>query len=286
MPQDALTQFVGGDPAAGGTTRTTNSTFIPVLNMPLPITVPVVTSANPLGCLLPGILPCWQKSTGSVNVKFFSSPAIYPFFNPLPANGFVAAPIQSVTFGTNLSSTTPAVPDTTYPVPHDVVLNNAGACPLVPSGIFTATGSTSVDTASQQAFTEGRYILHYFATDCANTEELKFKVINSPTANWASFKTVQLNIDATAPVITFVSKVVSTNTKGGTVKVTFHCDDALLADGSLGSGVITCGGMLFLAPAHTGTVTSTFSVKTQHGTITLTGTDLAGNAAVSVPVTY
>jgi len=293
-PQNSLTQFIGGDPAAGGTTRTTNSTFIPVLNMPLPFTVPVITSANPLGCLLPGILPCWQKSTGSVSVKFFANPAVYLSVNPLPKNGFMPAPIESVTFGTNPANAVPAVPvpDTTYPVPHDVTLFNSGVnttsltCTAAPGGVFTATNTITQDTATQQPFGEGRYILHFFATDCANTEELNFKVTSSPTANWASFKTVQINIDTKPPLITFLSKVVSTNTHGGTVKVTFKCDDPALADSSLGSGVITCGGMLFLAPAHTGSVTSTFSVNTQHGTITLNGTDLAGNAAVSVPVSY
>ena len=284
-PQNTLTQFVGGDPIAGGTTRTTNSTFIPVLNMPLPITLPVVTSANLLGCLAPTVLPCWQKAT-TVSVKFFASPAIYPFFNPLPANGFLPAPIQSVTFGTNKATVTPPVPDTTYPIATDIALNNSGACPLVPGGIFTANKTITQDTASGQTFGEGRYILHYFATDCASTEELKFRVKNDQTSNWASFKTVQINIDTTRPTITFLSKTVNTNSRGGTVKITFKCDDPPLADSSLGSGVVTCGPFLFLAPAHTGSVTSTFSVKTQHGTINLNGTDLAGNSAVPVSVPF
>jgi hypothetical protein len=284
-PQDALTQFVGGDPIAGGTTRTTNSTFIPVLNMPLPITLPVVTSANFLGCFFPTVLPCWQKSP-SVSVKFFASPAIYPFFNPLPANGFMPAPIQSVTFGTNPATAVPSVPDTTYAVPHDIELDNAGSCPLVPGGIFTTNNTTIThDTATQLPFTEGRYILHFFATDCAATEELKFRVNSNPTANWASFKTVKLNIDLHAPTITVTNKVVNTNSHGGTVKLTFNCSDPVLADSTAGSGVVTCGPFLFFAPAHTPSVTSTFSVKIQHGTISLTTTDLAGNS-FTLPVIF
>lgn len=284
-PQDPLTQFVGGDPIAGGTTRTTNSTFIPVLNMPLPITIPTVPSANLLGCLLPSILPCWQKST-SVSVKFFASPAIYPFFNPLPANGFTPAPIQTVTFGTNPATTVPPVPDTTYSVPNDIVLNNAGSCPLVPGGIF-ATNKTTItnDTATGQPFAEGRYILHFFATDCAATEELKFQVNSNPNANWATFKTVQLNIDLHPPTIAVTNKVVNTNSHGGTVKLTFNCSDPVLADSSAGSGVVTCGPFLFFAVANTGSVTNTFSVKTQHGTISLTATDLAGNS-FTLPVNF
>jgi hypothetical protein len=278
-PQDTLTQFLGGDPGAGGTARSTNSTFITVLNMPLPFTIPTVRSANLLGCLLPGILPCWQKST-TVSLRFFANPAIYPFFNPLPANGFVAAPIQTVTFGTNPATAMPAVPDPTYPVPNDQVLSNAGTCPLVPGGIFTANTTLAADTSTGQPFAEGRYILHYFATDCAATEELNFTFNSSPTVNWASFKTVQLNIDMTPPTINVTNEVVNTTSKGGTVKLTFSCSDPTLHDAvnSPGSGVITCGPFLFLAPANTGSVTSTFNVKTKTGSIALTATDLAGNS--------
>src|SRR5262249_12256 len=160
-------------------------------------------------------------TTSAVSVKFFANPAIYPFFNPLPANGFTQAPIQSVTFGTNAATAVPPVPDTTYPIATDIVLNNAGSCPLVPGGIFTTNKPITQDTASGQPFGEGRYILHFFATDCASTEELKFRVKSDPTANWASFKTVQLNIDTHAPTITVTNQVVNTNSHGGTVKVTF-----------------------------------------------------------------
>jgi hypothetical protein len=279
-PQDTLTEFIGGDPGAGGTARSTNSTFIVVQNMPLPFTIPTVKSANFLSCLLPGILPCWQKST-TVSLKFFASPAIYPFFNPLPANGFVAARIQTVTLGTNPATAMPAVPDTTYPVPGDQVLSNPGTCPLmVPGGIFAPSTTLTADTSTGQPFAEGRYILHYFATDCAATEELNFTFKSSTTANWASFKTVQLNIDMTPPTINVTNESVNTTSKGGTVKLTFSCSDPTLHDAanSLGSGVVTCGPFLFFAPANTGSVTSTFKVKTKTGSIALTATDLAGNS--------
>jgi hypothetical protein len=49
--------------------------------------------------------------------------------------------------------------------------------------------------------------------------------------------------------------------------------------------VVTCGPFLFFAPAHTPSVTSTFSVKIQHGTISLTTTDLAGNS-FTLPVIF
>ena len=263
-PQDILTAFFGGDLNHGGTTRTTNSTFIPVQNMPLPFTIPVVTTENFFG---------WQRAT-TVTVKFFASPAIYPFFfnfNPLPANGFTAAPIQSVTFGT--TSANVPVPDPTFPVPGDTTLLNSGTCPTTSPGTFATPPSSFV-------LTEGRFNLHFFATDCAATEELRFRRQANPAANWASFKTVPVNIDGTAPMINGATA----SRSGTTVTVKYSCTDPNLADGSNGSGVVVCGTYLFFAVPNTGNLVSKFKVNTTSGQITLKAIDLAGNTTtVQVP---
>jgi hypothetical protein len=268
-PQDFLTQFIGGDPSSGGTGRTTNSTFVPVTNMPLPFTITLVTSENIFG---------WQNSTNSVTAKFFSSPAIYPIFNPLPANGFTPASIDSVTFGT--TPATVPVPDTTFPVAGDITLFNPGGAggasqctPNAPGGIFTATDTINADTSTGNSFAEGRYKLHFFPTDCASTEGLKFTPQNSPVANWASFYTVPINIDLHAPTIS----VGTVTHSGNTVTIKYSCSDPDLLDGSEGSGVVICGTYLFFAVDSTPTLTSKFTVKTAHGVINLTTTDLAGN---------
>ncbi len=278
-PQDLLTEFYGAaDPIGGGTTRGTNSTIFAVKNMPLPIALSFVTSEN---------IFLWQNSF-TVKVKFISSPAIYPLFgNPLPANGFTPAPIQSVTFGTNPASATPSVPDTTFPVPNDVTLFNPGGvggssqCPGAPGGLFNPSDTLTADTSTGKSFQEGRYILHFFATDCASTEGLRFTQKTSPMANWASFYTVPINIDATPPALS----VVSATRSGKILTVTYSCSDPVLqGDGSPGSGVVICGTHLFFAVATTPTVTSKFTVKASPGSISLTTTDLAGNTqTVSVP---
>ncbi len=284
-PQDTLTSFIGGDPNSGGTTRTTNSTFIPVLNMPLPITLPVVTSANIFG---------WQRDPTTVKVKFFSSPAIYPFFfnfNPLPANGFTAAPIQSVTFGTTAAGV--PVPDTTLPISTDPILYNPGGiggvstCPLTAGGIFTTSATITSDTSTGLPLTEGRYNLHFFATDCASTEELRFTPKSSPTANWASFKTVPIRIDMTKPTIAIVSISSTTPKAGDTVTVKYRCTDPALADTTPGSGVVFCGTYLFFAVSDTGTVANKFVAKgIGTHTFTAVATDLAGNTSVPASVNY
>ncbi len=263
-PQNPLTEFKGaGDPVHGSTPRGTNSTFIPVLNMPLPSTLPVVTSEN---------LFLWQKSS-TVKVRFFAFPAIYLPGGPFPANGFKAAPIQSVTFGT-----TPAnqpVPDPTFPVATDTTLFNpngtSSSCPNVPGGTFSPT--------STFLLSEGRYKLHFFATDCASTEELKFTPSNNPNTNWASFKTVPVNIDLTAPSVTGLTLSTTTPTSGQKVTASFRCTDPHLADGSSGSGVVFCGPFLFLAVSDTGVVQTKFTAS-GHGakTFSVTATDLAGNS--------
>jgi hypothetical protein len=271
-PQNPLTEFKGaGDPVHGSTPRGTNSTFIPVLNMPLPFTLPVVTSEN---------FFLWQRSS-TVKVRFFAFPAIYPAGEPFPANGFTPAPIQSVTFGT-----TPAnvpVPDPTFPIATDTTLFNPSgtstACPNVPGGIFSPATSTLT-------LAEGRYKLHFFATDCASTEELKFTPSNNPNTNWAAFKTVPVNIDLTAPGVTGLALSTTSPKSGQKVTATFRCADPSLADGSAGSGVVFCGPFLFFAVPDTGVVQTTFKA-TGHGakTFSVTATDLAGNSS-SASISY
>lgn len=280
-PQNPLTEFKGaGDPVHGSTPRGTNSTFIPVFNMPLPFTAPVVTSANLFG---------WQNNT-TVNVKFAASPAKLP--EDGKPNGFKAAPIESVTFGTTKANVN--VPDTTFPVAGDISLFNPGgqggasACPNAPGGVFkTGTTNVPVDTSTGLAFTEGRYKLHFFATDCAETEELRFRASKDPNVNWASFKTVTVKIDTGVPAVNGLALSNSMPKEGQTVTASYSCSDPLLADGSEGSGVVRCGTFLFFGADSTPTLHTKFKAKGVGAhTFSVTATDLAGNSTmVSVPYT-
>jgi hypothetical protein len=263
-PQNPLVEFKGADdPTHGSTPRATNSTFIPVLNMPLPFTLAYVASEN---------LFLWQN-TVNVKVKFLSFPAIYPFFNPIPANGFKAAPIQSLTFG--LAAATSPVPDPTFPVAGDTTLYNSGGstagCSSTPGGSFASSSTLTLS--------EGRFKLHYFATDCASTEELRFTTSTNPNVNWASFKTVPVNIDVTKPTAQIISVSPSNPVAGQTVTVTYECTDPKLADGNAGSGVLFCGTHLFFGAADTGVIQSQFKAGKHSGlaSYSVTATDLAGN---------
>jgi hypothetical protein len=262
-PQDPLTAFKGAaDPDPGDTPIDCNSTFIAVLNMPLPFTETTVESADGSS---------WQDET-TVTVEFEAHPAVLEDEQRTSANGFKAAPIQSVTFGT-----TPAnvpVPDPTFPVPGDQTLFNTGTCPNTTPGIF--------ETTTTFTLAEGRHKLHFFATDCASTEELRFQRSNDPNVNWAKFKTVAVNIDVSKPKPTIISLTPASPKDGQTVTVQFQCTDPLLADGTAGSGVVSCGPFHFAAVSDTGVLTKKFTADGESGetkTFSVTATDRAGNAA-------
>jgi uncharacterized repeat protein (TIGR01451 family) len=139
--------------------------------------------------------------------------------------------------------------------------------------------------------TDGQYLLHYFAQDCAGTEELQF----SPVGNggWAtSFFSVPINVDTVVPVVTqgpTLSPAPGTvNGKQNSyvlhqkVFANYACkDDA--------SGIATCGGSTFASPGTlaTGALSSTIDTSTVGSkTFTISTTDIAGNAGVPVAVKY
>ena len=262
-PQNPLTEFKGNaDATPGATPRSVNSTFIPVYNMPLPQTTVTIPAATASG---------WVNSR-TVVVNFASNPASYSGSSP---NGFVPANIASFTYGQG----TP-VPDPTFPVAGDITTLN-GTCPAAVPGTFnnTATFTYSAD---------GQYNnVHYFATDCANTEELNFTTVNpAPNANWAQFKTVLIKIDTMAPTIGAITFYPPSNGNifavGQSVTANFTCSDNLN-----GSGIdpTTCLG----AVGTTTGIASGHNIPTSVAgtyTFTVTAKDNAGNPATPQTVTY
>lgn len=166
-PQNLATTF--HDIRSGGTTKGTNSTFVVVTGVPLP-----VTTVNGVG------------NGGTITVTT-PNPTLTFVTNPPTAsgNGFTAAPIESVTFG--IDSGAP-YPDTTFPIPGD-----QQATPTVTP---SCTGPATTFTATAQpTLTVGTHTLHFFATDCAATEELVYDTSNLLNKNnWTSFKTVTINV--------------------------------------------------------------------------------------------
>jgi hypothetical protein len=265
-PQNLLTSFSGpGVYTSGGRGQSSNSTFITVAPVPEDLTIVTVTGQR---------LGYWINSH-SFKANFLSVPPAVA-----SKNNFVAAPIQSITYGISLAS---SVPQPGPPVPDDVTVPNA-ACPA-PGGAnppkatpFTLLGEgVSVPE-------DGQYLLHYFAQDCAGTEELKF---TNSGGNWStSFFTVPVNVDTVSPVIktgpTLSPAPPSSGYQlGQKVTATYSCTDDR-------SGIVQCGSSFYLAgKLSTGTITSPVNTsRPGKQTFTVTAVDAAGNSTTSAPVSY
>jgi uncharacterized repeat protein (TIGR01451 family) len=268
-PQNILTSFFGpGLYNSGGRGINPNSTFISVQPVLEPVTSYVVAGLQPGN---------WVK-TPTTQVNFTVTPP------SSTQNNFVAAPIQSLTYGTSSPS---EVPPPDPPVSSDTVLTNPTQCPSPGSGSIHAGPYTP--PAQSITLSDGEYLVHYLAEDCAGTEELKF---TNPGSGWStSFYTFALNVDTVPPEVasgptlspapSTIGGVPNAYTQGTAVMATYSCSDAL-------SGVVKCGTQTY-APVTTpntpliSTPVNTSSLGTQ--TFTVNAQDAAGNTA-SNSVTY
>jgi uncharacterized repeat protein (TIGR01451 family) len=136
--------------------------------------------------------------------------------------------------------------------------------------------------------------LHYYAQDCAGTQELKFQ---QSGGSWStSFYTFPINVDTVNPVVATgptLSPAPSTNNGvansyyvGQVVTATYSCTDK--ASPIVNSGVVKCGTGTFPAGTlNTGNVMTTVSTATAGPqTFTVNAVDAAGNAATPVSVKY
>ena len=264
-PQNIETEFLG-DFASGGGTKGLNSTFIAVRNVPLPSTTVTVTPSTSYG---------WTNSS-TPSVTFVSNPATYSGNSP---NGFIPAPIASVTYGV-LDS----VPDTALPVAGDSKLTNSAPCPAAPTSGASAFTPPPVTLGP---LADGSHSLHYFATDCAATEELRYTVQPANLGNWASFKVQAINVDTLPPTAAFNSQPPANNIlvlHGPAANVPFNCADS-------GSGLAVCGsssGQQLASPGvpiYSGSITIPTNVL---GTtnVAIYAKDLAGNTTNSSTVSY
>ena len=271
-PQNLLTTFSGpGLYRSGGQGQSPNSTFISVAPVPEDLTTLSVTGQQP---------GSWINSHNAT-VNFVSTPPTVP-----GQNSFVASPIQSLTYGISSAS---AVPQPPPPVPGDVLLTNPVACPA-PGGGHSPAAAVFMPPAQNVSVAEdGQYLLHYFAQDCAGTEELKF---TQTAGSWStSFYTFPINVDTVAPIILSgptLSPAPSTNGGvansyliGQKVNATYRCTDDR-------SGIVVCGTSTYPpgTTLDTGNITSPVDTsKAGPATFTVNAVDAAGNKTAA-SVTY
>jgi uncharacterized repeat protein (TIGR01451 family) len=233
-PQNLLTDFSGpGIFFQTGIGDHPNSTFIAISSVPEDLTTVTVEGQQPGGWI----------NTQTSTVNFSSQPPNLTGVSPaLPGqSSFVPSPIQSITYGIAATSAVPQ-PSPMFLIPTDTVIPSPTACPA-PTNPSQPPASTFAPPPQTVTFpSDGQFFLHYFAQDCAGTEELKFT--EDATGSWStSFFTIPVNIDTVTPTVSAITLSPAPSTNGGVansyalnqpVKATYSCSDNL-------SGVVTCG---------------------------------------------
>ena len=188
-PQNLLTSFSGpGLYIASGYTSHPNSTFIPVTGVPEDLTTVTVAGEQNGGWV--------NKSTA--NVTFSSQPPNLAGVTESQLPG-VSEICRCTDFEHHPYGISPAsnVPVPGAPVSTDTTVNSNVVCPTATSSGSPATVFTP-PVQSLTGLADGSYLIHYFAQDCAGTEELSFQ--QDGTGSWStSYYTVPLNVDTIAP---------------------------------------------------------------------------------------
>jgi uncharacterized repeat protein (TIGR01451 family) len=176
------------------------------------------------------------------------------------------------------------VPQPGSPIPGDVTVPNT-ACPAPGSTISQPPPAFTPDPQTISVSSDGTYLVHYFAQDCAGTEELKF---TQTAGSWStSFYTFPISVDTITPIIASgptLSPAPSTNggvansyVIGQKVTANYSCTDDR-------SGIVKCGTFTY-APGttlNTGNLSSTVDTsKAGAQTFTVTAVDAAGNQTSS-----
>jgi hypothetical protein len=255
---------------SSGRTTHPNSTFITVVQVPEPLTTVTLDGATPtssVGYIGGAYYASYWFNTNPV-VTFSAQPPNLAGANLPGVASFVPSPIQSLTYG---ASFTGEVPVPGAPIPGDVTLTNSVGCPIPPS---LSTPPASVFDPSQQSISglaEGNYVLHYYAQDCAGTEELEFNQDSS--GNWSTaFYTTPFGVDRTPPTIDIQGPFPAIFQAGQPAFVYFNCNDSL-------SGVASCGGFPTSSSEPNPLLQQLNTSSPGNKTITLTAIDYAGNSA-------
>jgi hypothetical protein len=209
-------------------------------------------------------------------VTLSSQPPVLAGTNLPGSASFIASPILSITYGISASNN---VPSPGAPASTDTVVQNSIPCPAPANPVDPPATTFTTDSQDMSGLADGNYLLHYFAKDCAGTEELKFS--QDGGGSWStSYYTYPINVDTVAPVVAsgpLLSPATGTSGSyavGQAVTATYSCTDER-------SGVVRCGDSTFSPGStvlNTGTITSPVDTSTPGAkTYTVTVIDAAGN---------
>lgn len=270
-PQNLLVDFSGpGLYTSTSYTSHPNSTFIPVTGVPEDLTTVTVQNQHPGD---------WVNTQNPI-VTLSSQPPVLTGTGLPGAGSFIASPILSITYG--ISSTSTVLPSPTAPASTDTTIASGVVCPLQanPSDPPATVFSTQKETLTVPA--DGNYLVHYFAKDCAGTEELQF-IKNGSTNSWStSYYTYPINVDTVAPVVSSGptlspaadTLILGDYILGHAVTATYSCTDDR-------SGVVACGASTYSPMSttlNTGMIASNVNTsKTGAQVYTVPAVDAAGN---------
>ncbi len=272
-PQNLLTSFSGpGKYASTGRSTNPNSTFVTVAPVPEDLTTVSLAGAHAGN---------WVNSH-SVQLTLSSQPPVVPAAIP-GAAAFHASPINTLTYGISAAD---AVPTPGTPIATDTILTNPIACPVSSSPLSPLATVFTPPDQSVSVPSDGKYLVHYFAQDCAGTEELKFT--QDVSTSWStSFYTAPVNVDTVTPAVvsgptlspapTTIGGVSNAYVLGQSVSASYECQDEL-------SGVVRCGSSTFAPESTLDTGTLTSSVDTSSlgsKTFSVLVIDAAGNQTTS-----
>jgi hypothetical protein len=267
-PQNLLTNFSGpGTFVSSGQTTHPNSTFLSIAQVPEDLTSVTVTDSegNPVS-LGPGN---WTNNL-SPYVKLSSQPPNLTGTGLPGAAAFVAAPIRTITYGIS-PGTVPPTPGTTNA--SDTVLANPLSCPTPTSPGTPAAVPFTPPVQSVPSLQDGNYLLHYYAQDCAGTEELRFS--QDASGAWSTnFYTFPIHVDTIAPEIASGPTLSPAGPyyQSEVVTATYSCTDDR-------SGVVRCGNQVFAAGTPASGTVSEIVPTTLSGAqaFTVIALDAAGN---------
>jgi hypothetical protein len=271
-PQNLLSNFSGpGLYTATGRTSHPNSTFVPVAQVPEDLTTVTVAGQHSGG---------WINSS-TANVTLSSQPPALAGTNLPGLANFVPSPIQSITYGISPAD---SVPVPAAPASTDTVVRNTIPCPTPANPLDPPATVFTTEAQTLDGLADGNYLVHYFAQDCAGTEELKFA--QDAGGSWStSYYTYPINVDTIVPAV--ASGPTLTPSSGSypvnfPVTATYSCTDER-------SGIVRCGASTFSAngaPLNTGMLNSGVDTSSPGSkTYTVMAVDAAGNQS-SASVNY
>ena len=198
-PQNLLDSFTGPGAFSGkGLTTNPNSTFISIAGVPEDLT----------SIFVPGEWPDHWSNTSTPKVYFSTqapnmSKGAYVLNSSnklvaLPgASKYIPAPIKSISYGVTAVGSVPL--PINEPISTDSTILSGAPC-TTPLPTAPTEPNFAPAPVTLPSLPDGQYLLHYYAQDCAGTQELLFA--QDQTGSWSTnFYTRELNIDTTPPVV-------------------------------------------------------------------------------------